>query len=813
MKIKISFLILLLTAGFNLMAQPPSSKGKKPSSSLNPNILGRLIDPNGNPIPYASIGLFKLPDSAYVSGTASDDQGRFSFNSQKGQFLIKISFLSFKNKNINVTVGESAAQLGTIKLIPTSTNLDEVTVEADRSQMELKLDKRVFNVGKDLSNTGGNASNVLENIPSVTLDVEGNVELRGSQNVRILINGKPSGLVGVDPATALQQMPANLIDRVEVITNPSARYDAEGEVGIINIVLKKEERKGLNGSFEIQGGLPKMYGFTSVLNYRTKKINYFVSYGYNNRVNPGFGSSYQEFYNSDSLLAYERIRNHNRGGPSHTARAGADFLLNKYNTVSVSGLVKKGDGLNSANLIYRDLDINENLILETYRDEVEKEPELNYELGISHVKKFDKKGREWSTEIRFIENDETELATINETYDRALYDPLYQKTSNTEDEQNFLIQSDYVHPTENGQFEFGVKSTNRIIENDFLVEQHSGDNKWFVLQPFDNQFKYTEKIQAAYAMYSGELGSSFKFQAGLRAEYSDILTEELKSNTVNKRNYLNYFPSVHVTYKLPKSQSVQLSYSRRLSRPRFRHLLPYWGFSDTRNFMLGNPNLNPEYTNSYEIGYMKYFNKGSFLASVYHRHRTGVIQRISFTNGSGIVNRMPVNLSTQNALGLELSNNYEITSFWRFTGSLNAYQAITEGEYEGQNLSAEAYTLNGRVSTNIKILKKLNLQTSFRYDAPRKNTQGIVLARYNWDFGLSYPMLNDKATLSFTGRDILNTRRYRWETETDDFYSTSDFQWRTRVFRVSFNYRLNNYKEQRRKKQKGFDVNDNVSTD
>lgn len=775
-------------------------------------IKGILLNENEEPIPFASIGLFSLPDSSYVIGAASGIDGDFVLATTPGNYFVKISYVSYEPyiKPITVKKGEPT-QLGSIVLKPTTTTLNEVTVEAERSQMELKLDKRVFNVGKDLSNTGGNAQTVLQNIPSVTIDVDGNVELRGSQNVTILINGRPSGLVGVDPAAAMEQIPANLIERVEVITNPSARYDAEGEVGIINIILKKEEQKGLNGSFEIKGGIPKAYGFNATLNYRRKNVNYFGSYGYNFRENPGRGSSYQEFFQSDSLTAYERTRNHMRGGYGHTLRSGADFNLNKYNTLSVSGMFQKEDGLNTANLIYRDLGPSNELILETYRNEIEQEPETNYEISLVHIKKFKQKGRELSTELKHIVNDETELGNIEETYSK-LYNPLYQRSSNTEDESNWLFQMDYIHPTTNGKFEAGLKSTNRVIDNDFLVEQHNGDENWQTVGQFDSYFRYTEAIHAAYAMYSGNWGVNWKYQAGLRAEYSDILTEQIGNDIANQRNYLNLFPSVHLTKNLPKGQSFQLSYSRRLSRPRFRHLLPYWGFSDNRNFMFGNPDLNPEYTNSFEFGYVKYFDKGSFLGSTYYRLRNGVIQRISTADNNGIMIRRPVNLSTENAYGLELSGNYDPAKWLRFNGSLNAYRSIIEGEYEGTRLYAEAFTLNGRFSANIKI-KKLNIQTSFDYDAPRRNTQGIVLARYAWDMGLSYSILNDKGNISLSGRDMLNTRIYQWETETPQFYSTNSFQWRTRVFMLTFSYRLNNYQEQKRKAKRGFDVNDNINTE
>lgn len=771
-----------------------------------------LAEATNEPVVYASVAFYSLPDSSFIAGTATDINGEYALQTTGQSGYIKLSFLSFKSKIVSVDASKGSQNMGTILLQAEVTSLNEISIQADKSQMELQLDKKVFNVGKDLGSTGGNAQDVLENVPSVTVDEEGNVGLRGSNNVRILINGKPSGLVGIDPAAAMEQIPASLIERIEVITNPSARYDAEGEVGIINIILKKEQRKGLNGSIEVKTGIPDNHGITTVLNYRLKKVNYFGSYSIGQRESPGFGSSTQEFFNSDSLVSYERSREHVRGGLNQTINLGADFELNQRNTLSVSGLYKNGQGKNSASLKYTDYGLNDEPLSITDRNEEEEEPENNVELSIGHVKQFEKKGKEWSTEFRVIRNDETELSTISETYSNNLPE-LRQSSSNTEDQLNYFLQTDFVQPLLNGAFEMGAKSTNRIISNEFLVQESIDGGSWTTVDQFNNHFVYTERIQAAYALLSGAWKKQLQYQFGLRAEYSDIQTELLLTSEKTKRTYVNLFPSAHFTYQLPRDQSLQLSYSRRLSRPSFRHLLPFSGFSDNRNFYMGNPDLNPEYTNAFELGHMKYWKKGSMLSSIYYRHRTGVIERISYSDDNGILYRQPINLGVQNAVGIEINANYDLAEWWRLNGSVNGYKAVTEGIYEGTTLLAEVLTIKGRVSSNIKLFKQINFQSSFDYNAPRQNTQGQTMARYSINTGLSTNLFKDQATLTFSGRDLLNSRRYRWTTETDDFSASSDFMWRVRSFTLSFQYRINNYKGQQRKQKRGMDVNDSIQLD
>ncbi len=776
------------------------------SISAQSSISGNVIDGSGEPVPYASVVVYKTADSSIVTTGATDFDGKFLIETKPGSYYIKIVFLSFEEKTIqNIDVKGGQVNLGKISLKPGSIDLGEYEVVSEKSQMELKLDKRVFNVGKDLSNTGSNAAEILDNVPSVTVDVEGNVSLRGSQNVRILIDGRPSGLTGVSVADALRQIQGSMIESIELITNPSSKYDAEGEVGIINVILKKEKRDGVNGSFELSAGYPHNHNFSFNLNYRKKWMNLFASSGVSYRQSPGNGYSIQRF-TGDTVFSYERIRNHTRGGLASNTRFGSDLFLNDKNTLTVAGLYSFSEGNNNASLIYNDYGFGDVLTQVVTRTDDEIERQENIEGSISYLKTFKKKDQKFTIDAKWIRSDDTEKSDLYQESDNGDL-PISQRTSNTEDEENFLIQTDYVHPFgKKGKFETGLKSTMRTIENDYTVEELDGDGNWFTLTNYDNHFIYQENIHAAYVIL-GNQGKRFSYQGGVRAEYSDIKTELVKTNESNPRSYLNFFPSAHLSYELDSTNTLQLSYSRRLSRPSFRHLLPFFSFSDPRSFYSGNPNLNPEYTNSFELGHLKYFGKGSLLSSVYYRYRTGVIERITTVDSVGFTKVFPVNLSVQNAVGLEFNFNYDITKWWRFNSSFNFYRAITNGEYNGKSLNSDTYTWTSRGTSKFTIKKKTDFQVSFNYRAPELTTQGKSLAMYSIDLGLSRDVLKGNGTIVLSAKDIFNSRKRRSITETTNYYSESEFQWRTRQLIISFSYRLNQ-KKQRNKDGGGYEGGD-----
>ena len=781
------FLILLFL--FNL-----SQAYAQDETTDNVVITGKLEDANKQPVLFANVAMYSSRDSALVGGIASDENGRFVIPAGQGNYFLKITYLSLDEKIVpNIIVGNAAVDLGTISMKSNSQLLEELVVRGEKSQMELQLDKRVFNVGKDLSNIGSNASDILNNMPSVTVDVDGNVALRGSQNVRILIDGKQSGMVGMNPADALRQIPGDLIESIEIITNPSSRYDAEGEVGILNIVMKKNIRYGLNGSFTATAGYPANFGGSFNVNYRRKKVNLMGSYGNMYREGPGRGTSRQEYGSADTSFVYEQDSRRNRGGYSNSFMVGADYFINSRNTLTGTISYRKSQNNNTSRLEYRDFDFSNNLTETVVRNEREREPRNNFEAAINYEKTFEKKGQNLAFTAKYILSDETEAARFNET---ILGGPeIVQRSFNTEDEKNMLFQLDYIHPFgKNGKVETGLKSSIRLLDNDFSVHQQDEQKDWVILPDFDNRLAYNEQIHAGYLMASNQYGKFF-VQAGLRGEYSDILTELKKTGLKNHRRYFNFFPSVHLSYKLEDAQTVQLSYSYRLSRPGFRDLLPFSNFSDSRVFRAGNPLLNPEYTHSFEAGHLLNMPKGSLLSSLYYRHRLGVVENITSVDSTGFTRITPVNLSTGDAYGFEFNLTYDPFEWWKWTANANIFRAINQGVFNDKILKSDTYTWNSRVSSRVTLFKNIDFQTSVNYRAPRNTTQGRDLAQYSIDLGLSRDVLKGKATITASVRDLLNSRIQRRIVENAGYFSESEFQWRARQVLVTFSYRLNRSKE------------------
>jgi outer membrane receptor protein involved in Fe transport len=738
-------------------------------------------------------------------------EGKFEITTRPGRFTLRINFLSYASKDIGgiqLNREQMTKDLGVIKLAPDPEILDEVVVQGEKSSMTMTLDKRVFNVGKDLTNAGRSAADLLDNIPSVSVDVEGNVSLRGSQNVRILVDGKPSGLVGISTSDGLRQLQSNMIERVEVVTNPSARYDAEGSAGIINIILKKEKNKGVNGSFTATAGYPENFGASFNINYRRKWTNLFASYGIDYRKNPGGGSTFQTFFPEDTLYYTERELDRVRGGLSNNLRFGSDFYLNDKNTITVAALYRISDDDNDYDTYYKDYDQNLNLLFETARFDDEIELDQNSEYSINYTRNFKKKGQKFSADLQYRDNNETEESDINEVTfileDGSQEPELFQRSLNEEFDRGWLIQADYEHPLgKDGKLEVGFRNSIREIGNDYLVEELNEEGEWENLVGFSNNFNYDENIYASYAMFGNKL-NKFSYQLGLRMEITDILTELEQTGEFNDKNYTDFFPSIHLTYGLKNDRSLQGSYSRRIRRPWFRSLNPFSSFSDARNIRTGNPDLDPTYTDSYELGVLQNWEKASFYFAICYRYSTGVVSYITSIE-DGITFVRPENVGVKDDIGLEVTYSKEFNSWLRLNGTANFYHADYDAESDGQDLSTKTTTFFTRVMSQMKIKKEWDFQTTLNYRAPQEVPQGRRKSYFVVDLGLSRDIMKGNGTLMLSVRDLFNTRKWRYETVTPNYISDGDFQWRSRTAVLSFNYRLNQKKRGQRGGRGGFD--------
>ncbi len=805
---------VLLLFPFFLFGQTagPNASG---SSSLKTSLSGQVFDGNTQkPLDYATVSLFLASKSELISGTITDEEGRFTLEAVPGNYFIKVEFLGYEPLMIeDITLAPNERkELGKVIISTEAAALDEVLVVAERSQMQLSLDKKVFNVGKDLASRGGNAAELLDNVPAVQVDVEGNVLLRGNGNVRILVNGRPSSLIG-NSGTGLRNIPANLIERVEVVTNPSARYEAEGTAGIINIILKKDNRKGLNGAIDLTVGNPENYGTAITLNRRANKLNFFTNLGVNYQKSPGNGNLFQETFTPDatliSLQEHERIRT----GLGGSFRFGADYFFNDRNTLTTAFNYRLDDRVNETLTTYRDFldELSNPTAIETRTDNEDEdrkglEYSLNYKLTFPQ-----REGQQLTADIRYQDSDEVEDSQLLNRFFDTNFNPadrlnLRQRSKNAELEKQLIFQSDYIHPFgKDHQFEAGIRSSLRTINNDFLVEEFDENtNLWSSLEGLSNDFQYSEEIYAAYLTYGKKIGR-FSYQLGLRPEYSRVITTLVETNEVNDRDYTNIFPTAHFNYDLPKQNAIQVSYSRRIQRPRFWDLNPFFSFSDNRNFRSGNPNLDPEFSHSLELSHIKYFEKGSLSSSLYYRNTTGVIQNIRVVDDLGNSITQPENLATEDAYGLDMTGSYEIASWWRFNADFNFFYFKTDASNIDASFGAENVSWFTRGTSRFTIQKKTDVQVRFNYQAPQQQAQGKRLSMSSVDIAASRDIMKDRATLTLGIRDLFNTRRWRFIFEGDNFYSEGDRRWRVRQIDLTLNYRLNQDKKRPGKERGGYE--------
>jgi outer membrane receptor protein involved in Fe transport len=780
------YLILTLVSPF-IYSQNNNNftiKGELKSKENNESVIG------------ASIYLLNPKDSSIVTGAYSklvDDKSIFEIKSKAGDFILKITHVTTQEKYLKVKV-ENDLDLKTIYLNASDFILEDVIVNADKEYMELQLDKRVYNVSQDATNKGRNVSDILDNLPSVSIDAEGQVSLRGSENVRILVDGRVSGLVSRDPEN-LRMMMGEMVDRVEIITNPSAKYDAEGQVGIINIVLKKEQRKGFNGSSELTTGTPDNYGLTLISNYRDESYNFFTSLGYNYRKYPGFADMQQYFYNDTNKFLTTTRRDQLRGGNRLTLRVGSDFFLNDNNTLTLSGNYSFGVRDNSVDLVYKDFTQSNDLITATSRIDNEDEDSESFEVNLAYNLDFEKKGHNLKITTNFEQDQDLEESMINQKILNISDNNILQRSSNLEFERNQLYQLDYVYPfSKEGKFEAGMKSTLRKIDNDFWFKQQNSEGEFEIIDDFNNNFIYFEDIYAAY-LIAGDKLSDFSWQFGLRSEYSDITTELKKTDYSNPRTYFNFFPSAHFSYKVSQLNSIQLSYARRIQRPSFRSLMPISSFSDNRNFWIGNPDLDPEFADSYETGHLFTWEKGSILSSVYYRHSTNIIQRITYLNEDGVTNITPFNIGTRDDLGFEFNFTYAPYKWLNFNTNINTFNVSIDGNSSVSNLNSESWATNLKLNTKIKMFWGIDFSFNYNYRGPMDIPQGKMKDVWFIDFALSKDLL-ENLTVTATGSDIFSTRMRRMITRDVDYYYNQDFQWRGGLFSLSISYRLNQDKKQ-----------------
>jgi len=789
------------------------------------------------PLEYATISIVNVNDPKDLTGGVTNAKGEFSIEVAKGTYNIIVEFISYEAKTFNNRTINSDVDLGTIKLGLGSENLDEVVVRAETTQVDVRLDKKIYNIGKDLTTSGGTVSDALNNVPSVSVDIEGGISLRGNSNVRILINGKPSAMAGFGSTDVLSQLPAEAIERVEVITSPSARYNAEGTAGIINIILRKKETLGFNGSLTLNAGHPTNGGISANLNYRTDKYNLFTTTGYRYSESPGngyFDTRYFDVRNDAFLgdLAYDRNvedREYDRLNRGFNTNLGMEYYITDMSSITGALFYRTGadrDITTNANDYY----LNGDSILGTERIETETEDEDSYQISLNYIKKFDNKGHELTADFQYESDIEDQASFIREPviYNNSEVTDINiprEQTTTSEDQKEYLIQADYVRPIgEESQFEAGYRGEFENSVTDYVLFQEDNNGNLVINENQTNIFDYTENVQALYTQYGSKFGD-FSFLLGLRLENTNLkgkisseLTEaELQEefsfaiDTDFDNNYLGLFPTVNLIYELGEKENITLGYNRRINRPRGWYINPFPSRSSRNNIFQGNPNLQPAYSNAFDLGYLKRWEKLTLTSSVYYQRETDAFQRVQeqvlITGPAGedieVIRSIPFNLATNDRSGAEVGVLYNPTKWLRLNGSVNFFQFKLNGDFNGVDYSQKNNSWFGRFSSKVTLPGKIDWQTNAFYRGASQEIQGTQDGILSLDVALSKDIFNDHATISVNARDLLNSRK-RSQSITTDFYTQdSEFQWRQRQINVSFMYRFNQQKKRQERRNDG----------
>lgn len=801
-KIHYALLFMILITSLNNYAQDGSAKKIK--------ITGKVIEKiSKQPLEYATITILNPNNPKAIAGGITDSKGDFSFEVNPGTYTIKIEFISFKPLQMDEKKLTSSSSLGTISLEEDSTQLNEVVIRSEKTTVEIKLDKKVYNVGKDLIVKGGTVSDVLDNIPSVTVDAEGTISLRGNENVRILIDGKPSNASNI--SEALRQIPADAIEKVEVITNPSARYDSEGGGGLINIVLKKGKNQGINGTVIASSAYPENYGLSGTINYKTKQFNLYTTSGYNYRTNPGSFIINTEYLNPDNTTRnyINEKRKNERLGKGYNTNFGVDWFLDKTTTWTNAINIRKYNSNNPENVNYDYFDANNVFTANgsRYNNQNSINDAVEYTTILS--KTFKREGHKLTFNGSFSKNNDTETSDIIST--------LLETTSNfLKDNQN-MLQMDYVLPfAKKSQFEFGYKGDFRSNSTDYKVGSYNASGNYVPNDAFTNTMEYKENINALYSQLGTKV-NKFSFLFGLRFEDSKININQLVTNDYNTRKYNNFFPSAFVTYELTDKSSVSVSYSKRIARPRGRLINPFSNYSSNINIFQGNPKLNPAYTDAVDFGYIIRFDKLTFNTSAYVNRTTDSFQFIrkesgDFVNGTPVMLSTFINLATENRLGFEFTVNYSPYKWWKLNSNFNFFKVQTLGDYVytnsqntivSENFDNNATSWFARLSSKISLPKNIDWQTNLNYNGPQNNAQGKSLGTFVVSLGLSKDVLKDKGTIALGVQDLLNTRKRLFDTYLPGVLNShAEMQRSVRQFTVSFTYRFNKLKTDKDKQPK-----------
>lgn len=834
--VQFAFSIFFYFLFLSVHAQPEMMRPPMPGqSSTSGTIMGMIVDENAKPIEYASIYVKKAADSTIAQTGITNESGRFFIQEIPfGDYFIEIQYIGYRkhySKPFTISKEQSVYRIPKFTLSNKSTSLQAVEIKAQKDMLQTNLDKTVFNVESSIMADGATAVEVLEEIPSVDVDVEGNVTLRGSENVTIMVDGRPTNLT-------LDQIPASMIESIEVITNPSARLDPDGMAGILNVVLKKKKESGFNGMVSLGGGMslytlepePKHYVVQPYIsqynanvnfNYSYNKINFFINYSYRgHKFRNGGRLDRDSWYGTDTTNLYQTNLGQGSGG-GHNVFTGLDWSINKKNTLSFSFGFRYGTHRDTSSLTSKNSDQIEGELFPSYQYAQfgnGKNKNMNFNAAVNYKKTFEMKGRELTSDISYNHNFGNNNNWSVQEFELPTDYDYFQKTNSKSLNRNANAQVDFVTPIGNGgRIETGYKFSYRFIGQDYSLYNAYDQDPWALDSAQLNNFEYTEYLNALYFIYSNTFWKKLQIQVGLRGEIANTFSNLKSADTIYKKNYYNLFPTVHIKYEINEKHSLKLSYSRRVQRPNVWQLNPYRDISDKQNVRCGNPYLNPEMANSLELGYQLAIKKSFFSATAFYRHRSHLITRYTtldtLEDGEIYTLTSYQNLNQSHNIGVELFYSQRIWKFWKINASFNFYRNIIESDNLLDENLARNWEFRFRLNQTFSFGKNWDIQLNFRYSSPSLTTgsmgwgtggvgQGRRSARYSLDFAVKKGFLKNSLVVSLNIRDLLfmvnQTTVHSYQYNDYNGYDSQSLRDRNGC-RISLNvtYKINNYKRRR----------------
>jgi len=793
-KILINIFLIVVSTGSILFGN--ASEDKKPRY----RVTGTVMDKNAEtPLQYATVALISLPDSSIESGVITDSQGDFTVRAgQPGTYVLRIKFIGYETffSNVSLTPEDPRADIGEIFLENSSVDIEEVSIEAKDRSIEYKIDRKVVHVSEQYTALSGTAVDLLKNVPSIDVDIEDNVSIRGNSNFTVLIDGRPSVLEGSE---ALQQFPAGMIKDIEIITNPSAKYDPEGTGGIINIITEKRTLTGFSGLVHADVGLDDKYGGDFLINYRTEKFNYYVGADYNNRTYPGSVERRQETYSGDTISYLDSDGTYERGYQRYSGRAGIEWFPDEKNVLSLGARYGYRSHLSTSSINYEEW-TNFTSVKDVYNNIEDRERSGNYySINGEYTHNFNGDDREDGREHRLDVNMMYYMREGNEETLNYLLDQDDERTDgqlSTEygPSSGFEYRVNYEQPFTTGfNIEAGAQGNISLSsESNGLYFYTPATDDFAFQDSFSHDVSYMRNIHAIYGLVKGEW-SDFGYQLGLRGEYTyrDIQMEDQGQFNIDR---WDYFPTVHLSYSPGEKNQFMASYSRRIDRPRGWYLEPFITWSDAYNVRRGEPGLQPEYIDSWEIGYQRDLNETDFLsAEIYYRVTDNKIERVREVYRDNIMLSTYANIGTDYALGSEIMLSLEHFDWWESDLSGNFYNYRVRGEVFGEELDRGRFTWSVEWNNIIRITESTRIQLSAEYDSPEVEAQETESATFEFDAAIRQSLLKNKLLLTLQVRDVLGTDQHESYIEARDFYSYRLYRHKAPIVMLNLTFRINNF--------------------